>query len=50
MKQLKYIKHICDRDNLYMVCKWSKKRDCYISVAECFNEEAMDILYRELNK
>ena len=47
---MKYILHICDRDKIWIVCQYSKKRKCYLTIAECFTEEASTILLKELIK
>ncbi len=46
---MKYIILYCPRDHVWIVARQTGRRDyVYITVAECFTEEAAELLYKEL--
>ena len=47
----KFFINYCRRDQVWLVCKrTARKKYFFVTVAECFTEEAAEILYRELSK
>ncbi len=46
----KYIILYCKRDKLWLVAERTWKGYVYKTLAECFTEEAAEVLYQELTK